>query len=161
MSTNHIDQAVAVLHPTEGNKAHGEVTLRERGDGVIIHAVVHGLEAGSVHGIHVHEYGDCRAADATSAGGHYNPESHPHELPPIRPRHAGDLGNLTADASGTARYMVTIRNATISGKKNSLLGRAVIVHAKRDTGRGETGEAGARMACGVIGVANPQADQQE
>ena len=89
-----------------------------------------------------------------SAGGHYNPEKHEHGLPDKAQRHAGDLGNLEADASGKAHLELTVNNITISGNKNPILGRGVIVHAKFDYGGQPVGNAGGRIACGVIGVAN-------
>src|SRR5207247_6522143 len=94
------------------------------------------------------------APDATSAGGHYNPEGHQHGLPESADRHAGDLGNVEADKDGKAHYEITLNNVTILGAKNPILGRGVIVHAKVDDGGQPVGNAGARIACGVIGVAN-------
>ncbi|MFP4145453.1 MAG: superoxide dismutase family protein [Phycisphaeraceae bacterium] len=153
-----VQYGTAVLHPTEENDVRGEVYLREEQGQVTITARVEGLEPDSTHGIHIHEYGDCTAADATSAGGHYNPEDHPHALPPEQPRHAGDLGNLVADNEGVAEYEITVENISIAGLENPVIGRAVIVHASEDTGAQPTGEAGARLACGVIGLGNPEND---
>jgi len=90
-----------------------------------------------------------------SAGGHYNPEGHQHGLPDSENRHAGDLGNVQADSEGKAHYEITVSNISIQGPRNPILGRAVIVHAKPDDGGQPVGNAGARIACGVIGVANP------
>jgi Cu-Zn family superoxide dismutase len=87
-----------------------------------------------------------------SAGGHYNPEGKPHGLPTTEERHAGDLGNLTADASGHAHYEITVDNISLSTGRNPVLGKAVIVHAKPDDGGQPTGNAGARLGCGVIQV---------
>lgn len=157
-----VDRGVAVLHGTKGHeKIHGVIRfVEEAGDRVRVVADVYGLEPGSVHAIHVHEYGDCTAPDATSAGGHYNPEGHEHKLPDHETRHAGDLGNLpAADETGHAHYELVVDNITLTEMENPILGRAVIVHAERDTGQGATGEAGARIACGVIGIANPDAGE--
>lgn len=150
-----IQQAVAVLHPTEGNDVRGVVHFREHDGQVTVTAEVRGLEPNSTHGFHIHEFGDCTAPDATSAGGHYNPEGHPHALPDGEQRHAGDLGNLEANDQGVATLELTVDNITVAGLENPILGRGLIVHAQRDTGAQPTGEAGARMACGVIGIANP------
>ena len=91
-----------------------------------------------------------------SAGGHYNPEKHPHALPDTtEKRHAGDLGNLQADSNGKVHHEITVKNVTIAGTKNPIIGRGVIVHAKVDDGGQPVGNAGPRIACGVIGVANP------
>jgi Cu-Zn family superoxide dismutase len=117
-------------------------------------AHVEGLNPGQKHAFHIHQFGDCSSPDAMSAGGHYNPEGHEHGLPDKEQRHAGDLGNLQADDSGKAHHEITVKNVTIAGTKNPIIGRGVIVHAKPDDGRQPVGNAGARIACGVIGVAN-------
>lgn len=148
--------AVAVLHPTQGNTVHGTVRFVQDGDKVKVTADLTGLTPNSTHGFHVHEFGDCTAPDATSAGGHYNPEGHPHAGPATETRHAGDLGNVTSDAQGNAHYEITVDNLSVCGKKNPIVGRAVIVHAKADDLKSQpTGDAGARVACGVIGLAKP------
>ena len=87
-----------------------------------------------------------------SAGGHFNPEGHDHGLPATEKRHAGDFGNVTADAAGKAKFSLVVDNLTVS-KWNGVAGRSVIVHAKADDGGQPTGNAGGRVACGVIGVA--------
>jgi Cu-Zn family superoxide dismutase len=150
-----VTQAVAVLHSTAGQKTHGVVRFTQEGDSVKVVADLEGLNPGQKHAFHVHQYGDCTAPDATSAGGHYNPEGHQHGLPETQQRHAGDLGNIQADADGKAHYEITVKNITVDGPKNPILGRGVIVHAKVDDGGQPVGNAGARIACGVIGVANP------
>jgi len=94
-------KAVAVLHPTAGNKVSGTVTFTEVADGVQVRAEITGLTPGN-HGFHVHEFGDCSAADATSAGAHFNPTKQPHAGPDAPERHVGDMGNVEADASGKA-----------------------------------------------------------
>jgi len=149
-----IKQAVVVLHPTQGNKAEGTVRFTQDGNSVKVVAHVEGLTAGQKHAIHIHEFGDCSAPDGASAGSHYNPDKHEHGLPGKDQRHAGDLGNLQADASGKAHLELTVHNITIAGNKNPILGRAVIVHAKPDDGGQPVGNAGGRIACGVIGTAN-------
>src|ERR1041384_4883812 len=94
-------KAVAVLHPTAGNKVSGTVTLTEEADGVKIRANITGLTPGN-HGFHVHEFGDCSAADAASAGAHFNPTHRPHAAPDAPDRPVGDMGNVEAGASGKA-----------------------------------------------------------
>jgi Cu-Zn family superoxide dismutase len=151
-----VTRAVAVLHPTEGNTAAGTVWFTKVGDEVRVRAHVTGLDPGQKHGFHVHEYGDCSAADATSAGGHYDPEHVGyHGRPTDSRKHAGDLGNLVADDEGTADYDMTVAGLAPGGDLALLLGRGVIVHAKEDTFVQPTGGAGARIACGVIGIAKP------
>ena len=149
-----VKQAIAVLHPTAGNKAHGEIRFTQEGDSVKVSAKISGLNPGQQHAIHIHQFGDSSSADGMSAGGHYNPEGHQHGLPGAETRHAGDLGNLQADADGNATYQITVKNVTVAGTKNPILGRGVIVHAKVDDGGQPVGNAGGRIASGVIGVAN-------
>jgi len=146
-----IVQAVAVLHPTEGSQARGTVTFRSVDAGIEITADLDGLAPGS-HGFHIHQLGDCSAADATSAGGHFNPEGSAHGAPMDAERHVGDLGNVTADDAGSASYQRTDDVIAFAGA-HSVIGRAVIVHAGEDDLVSQpTGDAGARVACGVIGI---------
>lgn len=148
-----VTKAVAAIHSTQGNKCHGTVQFSQIGDKVKVVATIEGLTPNQKHAIHIHETGDCTSADGMSAGGHYNPEGHQHGLAAAAKRHAGDLGNLQADAQGKAHYELTVDNISIVGMKNPILGRAVIVHAKEDDGGQPVGNAGARLGCGVIGIA--------
>jgi Cu-Zn family superoxide dismutase len=147
--TQGVVRAVARMKPTEGNKASGVVYFEPASDGVVVRATLTGLTPGSLHGFHIHEKGDCSAPDASSAGGHYAPEGHPHGLPPAEPRHAGDMGNVVADDEGSVKVERTFDSFALDGD-NSVVGLAVIVHAKEDKGTQPTGAAGARIACGVI-----------
>ncbi len=150
-------QVVAVMQPTEGNKAGGTVVFTRIKDGVKVEANITGLAPGSEHAIHVHQFGDIRLGNGKGTGGHYNPEGHDHGLPATAKRHAGDLGNLKADANGAASYTVVAKNISVAGLKNPVVGRGVIIHAKVDDGGQPTGNAGARISQGVIGVAKPPA----
>ena len=151
-----IRKAVAVIHPTEGNAANGVVTFTATGDWKIhVTAELHGLTPNSKHGFHIHQFGDCTSPDGKSAGGHYDPEGAAHHgMPGADMRHAGDLGNIEADTDGNATLDATFDGITIAGDKNPILGRGVIVHALPDDYGQPTGNAGARIGCGVIGVAN-------
>lgn len=154
----NIKDAIAVIVPTQGNEAHGWVRFTQEGQAVKVVAEVEGLAPNTTHGFHIHEFGDCSAADGSSAGGHYNPEGHTHAGPATKERHAGDLGNITADANGKARLELTADNFSIAGMKNPIIGRSVVIHAKADDLQTQpTGNAGARIACGVIGIAKPPA----
>lgn len=147
-----ITQAVAVLIPTDGFEARGVVTFTQVEAGIRVAADMEGLSLGG-HGFHIHEFGDCSAADGTSAGGHFNPEGTEHGAPTGEQRHVGDLGNITADESGVARYEYTDTHIALAGP-NSIVGRGVIVHAgEDDLATQPTGAAGARAACGVVGIA--------
>ena len=148
-----VERAVAVLHPTAGSQTTGTVIFTAVAGGVQIEATVEGLEPGK-HGFHIHVLGDCTAPDATSAGGHYNPDGHPHAGPDQAKRHMGDLGNLEADQTGRAHYERIDDYVTLNSPR-SIVGRAVIVHAGEDDLTTQpTGNAGGRLACGVIGIAN-------
>ena len=148
-----VKHAVAVITPTKGHEAHGTVKFKQTADGVRVTAQLKGLKPGK-HAIHIHEFGDLSAPDATSAGGHFNPAGNPHAGPDARKRHAGDMGNLTADENGTAKWTFTAKNFSLVGK-HSVLGRAVIIHAGADDLESQpTGDAGGRVGGGVIGRAN-------
>jgi Cu/Zn superoxide dismutase len=96
-----VSRAVAQLHPLEGSGVSGTVTFAQVEGGVKVSAKLSGLTPGA-HGFHIHEFGDCSAPDGTSAGGHFNPTGEPHGAPTDAHRHAGDMGNITAAADGTA-----------------------------------------------------------
>lgn len=150
-----VDEAVAVLAPANGSEAQGTVRFLQLQDGVKVIARLEGLEPGSTHAMHIHEYGHVTADDLSSAGAHYDPDDHPHDLPPAEERHAGDLGNVTADEDGRVDRVMTVHNLSVAEMDNPVIGRAVVLHAGRDTGEGTAGEAGPRIASGVIGVSNP------
>jgi len=117
-------------------------------------AHVAGLTPGA-HGFHIHEKGDCSAPDGTSAGGHFNPGAQAHGRSGHGAHHAGDTDNIVADAKGVARIDAHVSGVTLGGgAANDIAGRAVIVHAAADDYTTQpTGNAGARVACGVIKVA--------
>jgi Cu-Zn family superoxide dismutase len=143
--------ATASLQPTKNNKVWGTVTFTQKGDKVLVVANVNSLTPG-LHGFHVHEKGDCSAADATSAGGHFNPAGKPHGAPDSAEHHGGDLGNLTADKSGNATLSFEVDGITLDpAAANSIVGKGVIVHANPDDLNSQpAGNAGPRLACGVI-----------
>jgi len=147
-----INKAVAVLYPTQGNNVSGTVFFSRTKSGVKVEADIMGLSAGK-HGFHIHEFGACTAPDGTSAGGHFNPENQPHAGPDQAKRHVGDLGNIEADNSGNAHYERTDTHLYFEGR-DSIIGRGVIVHAGEDDLVSQpSGNAGPRVACGVIGIA--------
>jgi Cu-Zn family superoxide dismutase len=149
-------KAIAVLHPTAGNKVSGTVTFTEVADGVQVQAEITGLSPGK-HGFHVHEFGDCSAPDLASAGAHFNPTNKPHAGPDTAERHVGDMGNLEADASGAAKLDYVDHEISLTDDQRSVIGRSVIVHAKADDLKSQpAGDSGARIACGVIGRAKSQ-----
>lgn len=148
-----ITKAVAVLHATKsGGEAGGVVTFTKVDGGVRVEAEIRGLAPGG-HGFHIHEFGDCSSPDAMSAGGHFNPTKMEHGAPTAGRRHVGDLGNIEANARGIARVDVVDPHLGFYGPA-SIIGRGLIVHEKPDDLKTQpTGNAGGRVACGVIGVA--------
>jgi Cu-Zn family superoxide dismutase len=142
--------AICVLQPTQGNSTSGMVTFVQTSDGVKVTADIKNLSTGK-HGFHIHECGDCSAPDGSSAKGHFNPESKSHGAPMDMMRHEGDLGNVIADSSGTAHFEYVDKTIMLFGN-HSILGRSIIVHKSEDDLKTQpTGNAGARIACGVIG----------
>lgn len=149
------DHAVAVLQPARDRKVRGTIHFHKRPSGVHVAGMITGLTAGK-HGFHVHEYGECSAPDFSSAGEHFNPTGAPHGSPKDARRHVGDLGNVEAGAGGTVALDYTDPHLRFEGDR-SILGRGVIVHEKADDFKTQpTGDAGGRLACGVIGVAKPE-----
>jgi len=144
---------VAVMLPTQGNTVGGKVRFTDVEGGVRIVADITGLTPNGKHAIHIHEFGDVSAEDGSAAGGHYNPGGHPHGGPESEHRHAGDLGNLTADAAGNAHYELVVKGLGLCCGATPVIGRSVIIHAKEDDLTSQpSGNAGPRIAQGVIGA---------
>lgn len=151
MSMMAVTQAVAVLNPTEGNEATGEIMFTLTDEGLHVTGEVTGLTPGE-HGFHFHTYGDCSASDGTSAGGHFNPEGTDHGHPEGEVNHVADMLNIVADDDGVAVVDTINVKATFSGP-NSVLGRGLIVHAGPDDYESQpSGDSGPRVACGVVGA---------
>lgn len=150
-------ELISVLQPTKGNTAAGVVRFKTLPDGKIeVSGEVRGLQSNSEHGFHIHQYGDLTSEDGSSLGDHYDPLHMQHALPHTEQRHAGDFGNIKANADGVADIKIVVDNISLSGQKNPILGRGLVVHAKPDDGGQPSGNAGARIAVGVIGVSNPK-----
>ena len=145
--------AVAVLTPAANSNVKGQVTFLEETEGIRVTANITGLTPGQ-HGFHIHEKGDCSAPDFSSAGGHFNPAKLKHGSPTDPEHHVGDFGNLEANAQGEARFERVFNWLTFKGT-NSIVNKAVIVHEKADDLTTQpTGNAGGRLACGVIQMTN-------
>ncbi|PLQ01511.1 superoxide dismutase family protein [Cupriavidus pauculus] len=145
-------RAAAPLASKSGTNTGGRVTFeQQQGGGVMVVVAVTGLPPGTTHGFHIHEKGDCSAPDGMSAGGHFNPGAKPHGQMSMPEHHAGDMNNLTADSAGNARAQFVMSDVTVGAGPNSVVGRSVIVHKDPDDYRTQpTGNAGGRIACGVI-----------
>ena len=120
--------------------------------GVEVSGTITGLKPGAEHGFHIHEKGDCSSGDGMSAGGHFNPGDDAHGRVSGHDHHAGDMDNIVADAKGVAHVDVHADGPVRGGgAPNDALGRAVIVHAAPDDYVSQpSGNAGARVACGII-----------
>lgn len=148
-------KAVAVLKGT--SKVEGVVTLTQEDDGpTTVNVRVTGLTPGR-HGFHLHEFGDTTNG-CISTGAHFNPNNMTHGAPEDEVRHAGDLGNIVANADGVAEATIVDNQIPLDGP-NTVVGRAFVVHElEDDLGKGghelslTTGNAGGRLACGVVGL---------
>jgi Cu-Zn family superoxide dismutase len=158
-NSDDMKKAVATIKPAKaastrpawGNPG-GTVTFTDKGaDKVRVEAKLTGLSPGE-HGFHIHEKGDLSAADLASAGAHFNPAGHKHAGPKDASRHAGDLGNITADASGNAKLDITVDGISIgTAAANDILGKSVILHEKADDLQtNPSGNSGGRIGGGVI-----------
>jgi Cu-Zn family superoxide dismutase len=151
-----IKKAVAVLQPLNGSDVTGIVYFNMKEEVMEIIADVEGLPQGD-HGFHIHEFGDLRInSNRIYVGGHFNPDSSAHGGPIGEERHAGDLGNIYASAEGMAHYKNDILGLTINGA-NSILGRSIVIHEFEDDFETQpAGNAGKKIAVGVIGIANTE-----
>jgi Cu-Zn family superoxide dismutase len=117
---------------------------------VRVQADITGLTPG-MHGIHVHEWGDCSAPDGTSAGGHFNPHGMPHGDRMAAQKHPGDFGNIEADASGHATLDYCCIDAPLTSAADGILGHAVIIHGQADDLTTQpSGNSGPRLGCGLV-----------
>lgn len=152
--------ATAEIAQLGGSNVAGEVhfTLLPEGE-VRIDVALTGLTPGA-HGMHIHEWGDCSAPDGTSAGGHFNPDGVEHGAHDAEVRHAGDLGNVEADANGVATLSRVMDTAffSLSGGQYDVRGRAVIIHEKADDFGQPLGNAGGRIGCGIVQAATGEVD---
>ena len=139
------------IEAKSGSSLSGNVAMKEAEGGVEVTVNVEGAPPG-MHGVHVHEIGDCSAEDAKSAGDHFNPLGHQHGLPKAEQKHLGDLGNMMVGEDGTGQLTVTATGANLNeADERSFRGRALIVHEKEDTGAQPSGDAGGRIGCAVLG----------
>lgn len=151
--------AQAVLEPAKDTPGFsGRVTFTQAGSQVRVVADVAGVSPPGNHGFHLHENGKCErdpGKDFASAGGHFNPAGVPHACPEAASHHAGDLGNIVINSDGTGHVDVITSTLSLSGA-SSVVGRAVILHAAPDDCTTQpTGNAGGRLACGVIAASGP------
>jgi Cu-Zn family superoxide dismutase len=131
----------------------GHARLAETPAGVKMVFELSGLPPGR-HGFHIHAAGSCEPPDFKSAGGHFNPHGKKHGTKNPQGMHAGDLSNLEVKPDGTASGELVLSNVTLGPGSASLLapgGTALVIHADPDDEMTDpAGNAGARIACGVI-----------
>jgi superoxide dismutase, Cu-Zn family len=131
----------------------GTVKLSEQPEGVKIELNLEGLPPGE-HAFHIHEKGSCKPPDFKSAGNHYNPDNKKHGLLHPKGAHAGDLPNLIVGEDGKVKAEILAPQVTLKEGKTTLLtkeGTSLVIHAKKDDGMTQpAGDAGGRIACGVI-----------
>lgn len=144
-------KASASLESRSGSSAKGTVNFVWQGNDVLVTGNFTGLKPNSEQGFHVHEKGDCSAPDATSAGGHFNPDTKSHGMPGSGSNHAGDMPNIKSDANGNASYSAKLNGFAVNSSSNGILGRSVVVHRDPDDYKSQpAGNSGPRIACGLI-----------
>ncbi|WP_435011453.1 superoxide dismutase family protein [Tundrisphaera lichenicola] len=144
-------KAVVVMIPTKsGGSVAGTIVFSKTEKGTRVEAEFTGLPAGK-HGFHIHEFGDASSPDGKAAGGHFDPKMAKKHGDPSKAdvRHLGDMGNIEANAEGKAAYDEIFPDLPIG----LILGHGVVVHEKADDFGQPVGNAGGRLAVGVIGVA--------
>lgn len=149
------------MQPRSESRVTGTLEIFETTKGLRMAGTLTGFEPNSKHGFHIHENADCSAADAKSAGKHYNPENLRHGAASSQESHAGDLGNIEADKDGRVLINKTFADLILfkskpSVEKHPVLNRSIVVHKNADDFKSQpSGAAGPRMACGEIVVTNP------
>lgn len=142
------------------NKLKGYVSFIQKKNSkeVRVNGMISGLKKGK-HGIHIHTYGNLLSVDCTSCGGHFNPFKKTHGGRYDINSHAGDLGNITANEKGIAKFRFVLTNKITMKGKHSIFGRSIVIHEDEDDlGKGghsdslTTGHAGGRIDCAVIGI---------
>ena len=143
--------ATAALEARSNSTTTGTATFTEENGKVTLKLEVAGATPGE-HGTHIHQVGDCSAPDATSAGAHWNPETHNHGAPGTGEQHLGDLGNITVGADGKGTLTISMAAWKLGdGSTTDVVGKAVIVHANPDDFTTQpTVNSDGLVACGVI-----------
>lgn len=154
ISSKPSKQAMATIGSASGSDLTGIAVFTQNGDTISLVVEIENAAPG-VHAVHIHEKGDCSAADGTSAGGHWNPTNVAHGAWGEGEFHLGDIGNVTVSENGTGRIALTSNLWEMgTGSDVDIVGRGIIVHADPDDFTSQpTGNAGARIGCGSIEMA--------
>lgn len=150
LKNREVQPISVVLIPTKGSHAAGNISFFQNGNKIIIKGYLVGLTPG-LHGMHIHENGDCSGISTNfdSAGPHFNPTDVHHGS--LKKGHIGDLGNITANKNGIARFTIETDKFTLEEAYNSIMGRSIMVHKDPDDLKtNPAGKSGARILCGVI-----------
>lgn len=155
MSNTNALKGIAVFQ----NKLTGYVSfIQVSNEEVRVNGMIRGLKKGK-HGIHIHRYGNLMSVDCASCGGHFNPFNKQHGGRFDKNSHAGDLGNITANENGIAKFRFVLHDKITMKGVHSIFGRSIVIHeGVDDLGKGghsdslTTGHAGGRVDCAVIGV---------
>ena len=144
-------KATSVIESKSGSKVTGKATFTELAQGgAQVEVWIENATPG-IHGLHIHEKGDCSAPDAASAGAHFNPAGNPHAGPLDLKHHNGDFGNITIGPDGKGRLEITSEMLTVKPGPNSVVGKSIVFHEKVDDLKTQpSGDAGGRLGCGVI-----------
>ena len=154
LSTPSAKQAIATIGPTSGNSVTGMAIFTQNDDQIMLTIEIQNASPG-IHAVHIHENGDCSAPDGKSAGGHWNPTDVAHGKWGEGEFHLGDIGNITVGEDGTGSIELTTDLWEIdTGSDVDVIGKGIIVHADADDFTSQpSGNAGARIGCGVIVLA--------
>ena len=144
--------ATAELEPRSGSQVQGKIHFSQHANGIVkVAGQISGLQPNSAHGFHIHEKGDCSSADGNSAGPHFNPHNSAHGPATSTHSHVGDLPNLQANNNGMAIVQWESDRLQLTPGNANIVERSVVVHAQPDDLHSQpAGNAGARIACGVI-----------
>ena len=148
-------QAIAILGSASGSNLTGTATFTQNGETITLIVEIQNVSPG-LHAVHIHEKGDCSAPDGTSAGGHWNPTNVAHGKWGEGEFHLGDIGNITVGEDGTGTIELTTNLWEMgTGSDLDIVGTGIIVHADADDFTSQpSGNAGARIGCGAIQLAN-------
>jgi len=128
----------------------GEITFEQTAQGVLVRGTLSNLPPGQ-HAFHIHETGKCEAPDFKTAGGHFNPQKKAHGILSPKGKHHGDLPNLYVGQDGRVQFDTFAQQGLTLKSLFDKDGSSVMVHTKEDDYHTDpTGDAGGRIACGVV-----------